>query len=461
MSPKCLIKLKYAPALAFLLAALVACSGSEEGVCEPERQVACDCPGAVSGGTHTCLSDGSGWGPCNCDDSSDPSEPDSVDDPSTPDSSDESDATDPDPSSDPDPDPTTDTGPDDGLNFLSRVENTLVDSNGNQVRLTGINWFGFETSTYLPHGLWQRTHASMLGQIVEMGFNSIRLPWCNDMLRVTAAVDTVDPDLMGKTPLEAMDTIIETAGELGLKIILDNHSREVDGYVNEGLWYTDTVSDEQWVADWEMMAERYAGNDTVVAFDLNNEPHYEAAWGTGDNSVDWNRAAERCANAVHEINPDVLIIVEGVESVNGDYYWWGSNLKGIRTAPIAITHMDKLVYSAHEYGPEVYEQPWFRDGSFPGNMPGIWDEYFGFVMNENLGHVLIGEFGIRNADSNGGAMGVWFETFLQYMDNDYSWTFWCLNPNSADTGGILQDDWISPEQWKLDALEPFMAPMIP
>ena len=47
-----------------------------------------------------------------------------------------------------------------------------------------------------------------------------------------------------------------------------------------------------------------------------------------------------------------------------------------------------------------------------------------------------------------------------YMGTSYSWAFWSLNPNSGDTGGILMDDWESVEQWKVDALTPFMAPMI-
>ncbi len=452
-----LLKNLFSPVL--LVLALGACGESQESVCEPGRQVACACSGAAVEGVQACLEDGSGWGDCTCDDGGDASEPSSIDDPSSVDNSDVSDPTDPDNSDTSDASDPTEPG--DGLNFLSRIGTGLVDASGNEVRLTGINWFGFETETLLPHGLWQRTHESMLSQVVEMGFNSIRLPWCNEMLRSTAAVDTVDPELMGKTPIEAMDTIIETAGELGLKIMLDNHSRAADGYLNEGLWYTDGVSEEEWISDWEMMAQRYAGNDTVVAFDLNNEPHFEAGWGTGNESIDWNKAAERCAEAIHAINSDVLIVVEGVEAVNGEYYWWGGNLKGVRTAPISITHMDKLVYSAHEYGPEVYEQPWFTDASFPENMQAIWDEHFGFVMNENIGHVLIGEFGIRDASSNNGSMGVWFDSFLDYMGTDYSWTFWCLNPNSGDTGGVLQDDWISAEQWKLDALAPYMAPMIP
>ena len=40
-------------------------------------------------------------------------------------------------------------------------------------RLTGINWFGFETSSYVVHGLWTRDYRSMLDQISSLGFNVI------------------------------------------------------------------------------------------------------------------------------------------------------------------------------------------------------------------------------------------------------------------------------------------------
>jgi hypothetical protein len=40
-----------------------------------------------------------------------------------------------------------------------------------------------------------------------------------------------------------------------------------------------------------------------------------------------------------------------------DSYWWGSNLTGASKHPIVLGKPEKLVYSAHEYGPEVYDQP--------------------------------------------------------------------------------------------------------
>jgi hypothetical protein len=81
-------------------------------------------------------------------------------------------------------------------------------------------------------------------------------------------------------------------------------------------------------------------------------------------------------------------------------------------------------------------------------------------MQQNLGHILIGEFGIKDRSAAGGKAGVWFDTVLSKLGTTYSWTFWCWNPNSGDTEGLLAYDWLTPVQWKIDALKAAMAPMI-
>ncbi len=361
--------------------------------------------------------------------------------------------------------------------FLHVEGSKLVDWRGKTVRLTGVNWFGLETNNQEPHGIWVRDYRSMVKQIADLGFNAIRLPWSNEILRSDAkasdsngfgqsgpdAYDGTNPinaNLVGKSPLEIMDKVIEAAGEFGVKIILDNHSREPDGYMNEQVWYTDKTPEKQWIDDWVSLAKRYAGNTTVVAADLDNEPHGIASWGTGDATTDWNSAAERCGNAILAANPDWVIVVEGVEKVGSDGYWWGGNLSGVKTAPIKLTDPKKLMYSCHEYGPEVHDQPWFDDANFPNNLPALWTSKFDFIMQQNLGHILIGEFGIKDRSAAGGKAGVWFDTVLSKLGTTYSWTFWCWNPNSGDTEGLLGYDWVTPVQWKIDALKPAMAPMI-
>ena len=42
-----------------------------------------------------------------------------------------------------------------------------------------------------------------------------------------------------------------------------------------------------------------------------------------------------------------------------------------------------------------------------------------------------------------------------------SFAYWCLNPNSGDTGGLLLDDWRSPHAAKRAALAPYLPPHDP
>lgn len=333
-----------------------------------------------------------------------------------------------------------------------------------------------------PHGLWVRDYHGVLLQIRDMGFNCVRIPYCNEMLRDDAQPDKpnfygLDPlyprdttamnrELAGCTPLQMMDEIIRYAGVLGLAVILDNHSREHDGYMNEKVWYTSKISEEVWIDDWVMLAGRYRSNPTVIGFDLENEPHGKTAdggstWATGIAETDWNAAAQKCGNAILAENPDVLIIVEGVEQYGSTVYWWGGNLRGVRKNPIVLSKPGKLVYSPHEYGPEVFQQPWFFEAGFPDNMEAIWDDAFGYIAKENIAPLLVGEFGISSMDSYEGRAGVWLKKFVAYMAaNFFSWTFWALNPNSGDTGGMLANDWLSVVQWKLDQVKSLCAPLI-
>jgi hypothetical protein len=52
---------------------------------------------------------------------------------------------------------------------LSAVGSTLVNAAGQEVRLTGINWFGMEISAFAPHGLWEREWKDMRDQIAATG----------------------------------------------------------------------------------------------------------------------------------------------------------------------------------------------------------------------------------------------------------------------------------------------------
>jgi len=69
---------------------------------------------------------------------------------------------------------------------------TIVDANGHVVHISGVNWFGLETSTYAPQGLWARSLDSMLDQMVQSGFNTIRLPYSDDIFNPANKPNGID-----------------------------------------------------------------------------------------------------------------------------------------------------------------------------------------------------------------------------------------------------------------------------
>jgi endoglucanase len=338
-----------------------------------------------------------------------------------------------------------------GAGYWHTSGNLIVDSSGQPVRIAGINWFGFETGNFVVHGLWVRDYRDMLSQIKSLGYNTIRLPYSNQMFNPGVTPNSIDfsngrnADLQGLSPLGVMDKIVAYAGQIGLKIFLDRH--RPDSGAQSALWYTSSVPESRWLSDWQMLAGHYANNPTVIGADLHNEPHDPACWGCGNVTVDWRLAAERAGNAILSVNPNWLIIVEGVQTVNGFSYWWGGNLQGAGANPVRLNVANRLVYSPHDYPADVFNQTWFSDPTFPNNMPGIWNANWGYLRANGTAPVLLGEFGTKLDDQSDQQ---WFTAIINYLGttgahgaDDFSWTFWSWNPNSGDTGGILQDDWVN------------------
>lgn len=352
--------------------------------------------------------------------------------------------------------------------WLSTSGNQIVDSAGHSVQIAGVNWFGFENNDLAPHGLWTRSYQSMMDQMVDLGFNTIRLPFSNDTLHSTGTPNinyAANPDLRGLSALQVMDKIVAYAEQIGLKIILDHHRNNSGAGASEnGLWYDSQHSEASWISDWKMLAERYADNPAVIGADLHNEP-FNGTWGGGGPN-DWAAAAERAGNAIGEVNPNMLIFVEGVANYQGQSYWWGGNLMGVRDRPIDLAIDNKVVYSAHDYPNSVYAQPWFQGANFAENLPAKFDQMWGYIYKENIAPVYIGEFGTRLTDPKDAP---WLEAITSYLSGDLdnngthdlpagklgvSWTFWSWNPNSSDTGGILADDWRTVNQDKMGYLTP-------
>jgi aryl-phospho-beta-D-glucosidase BglC (GH1 family) len=332
----------------------------------------------------------------------------------------------------------------------------IVDSRGRIVRLAGVSWWGMETDHFAPLGLDKRPLDSIMAEVRKMGFNVVRLPYSNQMLQPTTKPTGINyelnTELKGLSSLQVMDRMIASARTHGLRVILDRH--RPDATQQTDLWYTPQHTEQQWINDWMMLAARYRETDTVVGFDLHNEPHGSATWGTGDAATDWRLAAERAGNAVLSVNPHLLILVEGISNEKNDSYWWGGNLSAAGQFPVRLSRPQQLVYSAHDYPPSVAQQGWFKAADYPKNLPGVWTGHWGYLVRQDRVPVVLGEFGthyVTDADRK------WMGQLVDYLaEHRIGAMYWSLNPESTDTGGLLGDDWRTVDHLKLAALQPLM-----
>jgi endoglucanase len=346
----------------------------------------------------------------------------------------------------------------------------IVDSNNTPVRIAGVNWYGFENQHQVVQGLWIQDYHTIMNAIKSNGYNTIRLPFSNQMVESPIIPDdiqykpgnyTINTDLQGLNSLQIMDKIVEYAGQIGLHIILDNHrSSAAPGGTESYFWYTDSYREPNWIADWQALATRYLNNPTVIGMDLRNEPHGAhmggACWGCGDppNPAlprDWQLAAQRGGNAVLSVNPHLLIFVEGVDCYGNDCTWDGGNLEGVQAHPVQLNVPNQLVYSVHEYGPSVYQQPWFNSSTTYSSLSDHYTKFWGYVSQWGIAPVWVGEFGAANTDAYNniidlqntapGSEGQWFQSMIKYLhdNSNINWTYWAIDGEDKD--GLLNGNY--------------------
>lgn len=365
------------------------------------------------------------------------------------------------------------------LTRLKTVGNQFVNQETDEnVVLRSANWFGAESTNYTPHGTWKRNWKSIVTQIKSLGFNCIRLPFSGSMVGATPPTTAIDfdlnPEFKGLTSLEILDLILDYCLEQGIYVVLDHHRREA-GAGADGSPISDTYTKAQWIATWTTMANRYKDHLAVIGADVHNEPH-DLAW------ADWAALVEECGEAIQAIAPEWIIFVEGVGSYNNVSYWWGGALGGVRDRPVALTTPNKLAYSPHEYGQSVGGQSWLAyEGqtaptNWPNNLYETWDLHWSFIHYENIAPIWIGEmggkFGLDGLGNLTQAHRVeetaWMSTLITHLNGKrtsaatptasrMSFAYWSYNPNSADTGGLLQDDWETVQQPKMDLLAPLFT----
>lgn len=305
----------------------------------------------------------------------------------------------------------------------------VVDAKGQRLRLAGFNWNGAEGPDFVPTGLDRQPRAAIARRIAELGFNSVRLVWSNELVETNPPIAAerlaANPDLIGRHALEVLDAVVEALSAAGVLVILNNHISDArwccqttDG---NNLWYNERFSEESWLADWRLMARRYKTEAAVIGADLRNEPRGAATWGAALGAkYDWAQAAERGGAAVLENAPDWLIIVEGTQ--------FSATLAQAGERPIVLPVARRLVYEAHCY-------PWFgKSTDTAETLQARWREQWGFLLTgENAAPLWLGEMGLCNTClKNGQIEQVWFDAIrATIVDYDLDWSYWMLHGDGS------------------------------
>jgi len=177
----------------------------------------------------------------------------------------------------------------------------ILDPTGSPFTITGINWYGFETTGFVAHGLYSQNYTTIVNEINQDGYNTIRIPFSNQMWETDPIPNrntiSACPSCKGTHSRDILALIINYAGSLGLHIILDNHRSEAGNSAEaNGLWYNTShqpYTEQSWIADWQHIQQwvhgirqtggatdtvtvTYLASDgfpTVLGDDLRNEPH--------------------------------------------------------------------------------------------------------------------------------------------------------------------------------------------
>lgn len=354
----------------------------------------------------------------------------------------------------------------------------IEDKNGCRVRLAGVDWFGMETTNFVPDGLNFLPYATILTEIKAAGFNTIRLSISEEMVRFSKRLvpdpTTIraNPELATLHPLQILDRIVGAARRIGIFVILDNHGSLAGSKRTSHIEATWTYYTEKgWIHDWLTLVRRYRHDPTVIGMDIRNEPHTAgpgpwtlktyltqgATWGRYPSKLwnpasDWQAAATKCGNAILNVNRHLLIFVEGVQlypdrtQPHGvETYWWGAILRGVARHPVVLDVPHQLVYSPHEWGPRRTVLSQFSYRTTYDTLAQTFYENWAFILHSKNRRVQapiwLGEFGTCNLNNacvigaQHGSQGQWFQILVQYLRSnpEIGWAYFPVNgTNSKD-----------------------------
>ena len=350
---------------------------------------------------------------------------------------------------------------------LHTLGRNIVDSDGDRLKLISVNWYGASDIFMVPGGLDVQNRSQIARTIRELGFNSVRLPYADEIVVKNPIIDanhlTANQDLIGRRALDVYAAVVQALTGAGLGVIVNNHITQArwccDGYPCDMSWANNDLgplcpvkqSEEDWIQHLQTVMRPHIHDPLVVGVDLRNEVRGFAGRLMWDG---WATAAEHAAERLHQLQSEWLIIVEGVQSAN--------DIRGAKDRPVNLRHPGKLVYSSHVYGWSGWGSLvpyWYRTyQSFAEDMDNNW----GYLRKTDSAPVWVGEIGAPGHPARRD-YHYWKNLMAYLRETDVDIAYWALNPrkpegNAVESYGLLEDDWKTPiydyRLWDISRLRP-------
>lgn len=220
-------------------------------------------------------------------------------------------------------------------------------------------------------------------------------------------------------------------GKNKIMVILDNHASKPGWCCNSkdgnGFFWDEFFNPNDWITGLTRMATMFSGVPNVIGMSLRNELR-----GPKENVPDWYRYMQMGAEAVHKANPNVLVILSGLD--------YDTDLEFLSHQKVELTFSNKLVHEVHWYS--------FTDGR------GVWEwnvndvcssitssvmSRAGFLLSQGL-PLFMSEWGL---DQRGGNEHHYrylccFVAVAALLDVD--WSLWALQGSYYLREGVVDFD---------------------
>ena len=298
------------------------------------------------------------------------------------------------------------------LPLISVQGNRFVDPEGKPVLFRGLSIS--DPDKLEMQGHWNREH---FAKVKEMGTTLLRIPVHPVAWRERGGVEYI----------KLLDQAVEWATDLGMYVIIDWHSI---GNLTTGV-YQDPMYDttrEETFSFWRAMSRRYGRHNTVVFFELFNEP---AAFGRVSWDA-WKAIVEDEIAIIRANTRQVIPLVAGFD--------WAYDLTPLRLNPIAA---EGIGYTVHPYSnkrTQPWEPKWEEDFGFAAaKYPLIATEFGGFAAPGTPISTTTAAAPGRGGFGNPALLAAYGPAIIKYLEGkNIGWTVWCFDP---EWGPTLIRDW--------------------